>query len=339
VLPPPTVTVVVPTLAAGDALADCLRSLENQTFENFDVIVVDNSGWGALTQTLQRMRVIANDRNVGFGAAVNQGYRASNATYLATLNDDAVASPHWLEALVRAAEASPRAGQRIGMFASEVRLSGTEMLDSAGMVIAADGSSKQRGHGENPAQYSSEHDALFPSGSAAMYRRTMLEEIGLFDESYFLYCEDTDLGLRARWAGWECAYVPGAVVEHQYSHSAGRASSLKAYLVERNRIFTVFKNFPFRMWPGASITAYLRYWWHAVSMFRGRGKAAEFRDQGNSAWKLPFYVVRAHLAAFANFPRLWREHRRIRTSRRISIAEFRALLAQHSISVRKVAEL
>jgi GT2 family glycosyltransferase len=172
-----------------------------------------------------------------------------------------------------------------------------------------------------------------------MYRRTMLEEIGLFDESYFLYCEDTDLGLRGRWAGWECAYVPGAVVEHRYSHSAGRASTLKAYLVERNRIFTVFKNFPLRMWPSASIAAHLRYWWHAVSMFRGRGKAAEFRDQGNAVWKLPLYVAHAHFAAFASFRRLWSEHRRIRASRRISIAEFRALLSQHSISVRKVAEL
>ncbi|HEV8147710.1 MAG TPA: glycosyltransferase family 2 protein [Bryobacteraceae bacterium] len=339
-MPPPTVTVVVPTLAAGDTLADCLRSLENQTFANFDVIVVDNSGSGAVTHTpTQRMRVIANHRNVGFGAAVNQGYCSSSAPYLATLNDDAVASPHWLEALVRAAEARPSAGQRIGMFASEVRLAESGALDSAGMLIAADGSSKQRGHGESPARFSLEHDALFPSGSAAMYRRNMLEEIGLFDESYFLYCEDTDLGLRARWAGWECAYVPGAVVEHQYSHSAGRASSLKAYLVERNRIFTVLKNFPLRMWAGASIAAHLRYWWHAVWMLRGLGKAAEFRDQGNSAWKLPLYVARAHLAAFANFPRLWREHRRIRGSRRISIGEFRALLAQHSISVRKVAEL
>ena len=87
-------------------------------------------------------------------------------------------------------------------------------------------------------------DALLPSGSAALYRRKMLDEIGLFDETFFLYCEDTDLGLRARWAGWECVYVPGAVVEHRYSHSAGRASPLKAYYVERNRLYTAIKNLP-----------------------------------------------------------------------------------------------
>src|SRR5580704_12219013 len=124
------------------------------------------------------------------------------------------------------------------MFASQVRMSDTSTLDSAGMLIARDGSSKQRGHGEPPQDFAADSDTLFPTGSAALYRRKMLEEIGLFDERFFLYCEDTDLGLRARWAGWKGAYVAGAVVDHAYSKSAGRASALKAYYVERNRFYT-----------------------------------------------------------------------------------------------------
>src|SRR5262249_32282410 len=163
------------------------------------------------------VRMIANDRNLGFGAAINQGFRASEAPYLATLNDDAVADSQWLEAIVAAAEAHPTTG----MFASQVRLAGSPLLDSAAMLIAADGSSKQRGHAEPPERFDRATEALCPSGSAALYRREMLDQIGLFDESFFLYCEDTDLGLRARRAGWECVYVPGAIVEHRYSHSAG----------------------------------------------------------------------------------------------------------------------
>ena len=89
------------------------------------------------------------------------------------------------------------------------------------MLMAGDGSSKQRGHGRPPEDFPVAEEALFPSGSAALYRRAMLEEIGGFDAAFFLYCEDTDLGLRARWAGWKCLYVPEAVVEHHYSHSAG----------------------------------------------------------------------------------------------------------------------
>ncbi len=325
----------MPTLAAGDALADCLRSLENQTLDRFEVVVVDNSGAHRAKAGGIRARVIANDRNAGFGAAVNQGFRASQAAYLATLNDDAVAHPRWLEIMVAAAEARPRAG----MFAAEVRMAGNGLLDSAGMLIAADGSSKQRGHAEPPAKFAAMTDALFPSGSATVYRRKMLDEIGLFDESFFLYCEDTDLGLRARWAGWECAYVPGAVVEHRYSHSAGRASPLKAYYVERNRLYVVVKNFPWRMLVWVKPASLVRYFWHLVSLLRGAGKAAEFRESGNSVFLLPFLVLRAHAAVLFQLRRLWSERRRIRAKRRLSAREFQALLAEYSISLRRVAEL
>jgi len=325
----------VPTLAADDALADCLRSLENQTLDRFEVIVVDNSGARRAKAEGVRVRMIVNERNTGFGAAINQAFRASSAPYLATLNDDAVAHPRWLEALLDAAEVRPRAG----MFASEVRMSGTEMLDSAGMLIARDGSSKQRGHGELPAKFEKSTDALCPSGSAALYRRAMLDEIGLFDENFFLYCEDTDLGLRARWAGWECAYVAGAVVEHRYSHSAGRASPLKAYYVERNRMYMVVRNFPWQMLIWTKAASFVRFFWHLISMIEGRGKAAEFRQAGHSAALLPWLVLRAHIAVLFQLPRLWSERRRIRATRRLTVPQFRAILGAHSISLRRMAQL
>ena len=133
----PLVSVAVPTLTAGDALADCLHSLQCQTFRPFEVVVVDNGGTGLVTDC-GFARVICNQSNVGFGFAVNQVFRETSAPYLATLNDDAVADPGWLQALVDAAEANPHAG----MFASRVMLAGKGTLDSAGMLLAADGSSK-----------------------------------------------------------------------------------------------------------------------------------------------------------------------------------------------------
>jgi GT2 family glycosyltransferase len=328
------VTVVVPTLAADDALADCLRSLESQTFDRFDVVVVDNSGSGRAGAAGPRVRILVNHRNVGFGAAINQAIRDSEAQYIAVLNDDANPHPGWLAALVKAAEARPKAG----MFASQVRLAG-DRLDSAGMLIARDGSSKQRGHGEPPQNFSTDSDTLFPTGSAALYRRKMLDKIGFFDERFFLYCEDTDLGLRARWAGWEGAYVAGAVVDHAYSKSAGRASPLKAYYVERNRLYTVIKNFPFSMLALVKFYALARYCWHLLFMATQTGKAAEFREAGHSPWLLPFLVLRAHASAVVRLPYLLKERRRIFKSRRLSSKEFRALLEVHSITVRKVAEL
>ena len=242
---------VIPTLAADSRLLECVQSLSRQTKPDFEVVIVDNSGRGLVRRngTAPGARVIENPRNAGFGAAVNQGFRASTSPYVATLNDDAVAHPEWLAALVGALEARPDAG----MCASQVRLFGEPRLDSAGMLVARDGSSKQRGHGRLPEDFPVPEEVLLPSGSAALYRRSMLEDIGGFDDAFFLYCEDTDLGLRARWAGWKCLYVPQAVVEHHYSHSAGRASPVKAYYVERNRLFVLVKNFPGRMLLAAPV--------------------------------------------------------------------------------------
>ena len=222
---------VIPTLAADSRLLECLESLARQTRRDFEVIVVDNSGRGLVRRkgVGAGVRVIENNRNNGFGAAINQGFESSTAPYLATLNDDAAAHPQWIGALLGAIEQRPDAG----MCASQVRLFGEHRLDSAGMLVARDGSSKQRGNGRPPEDFPVAEEALFPSGSAALYRRAMLDAIGVFDSRFFLYCEDTDLGLRARWAGWKCLYVPEAVVEHHYSHSAGGASPLKAYYVER----------------------------------------------------------------------------------------------------------
>jgi GT2 family glycosyltransferase len=332
----PTVTVVVPTLAADETLGCCLASLELQTFSDFEVVVVDNSGRQAADRSGQaggRVSVIANDHNVGFGAAVNQVFRQSASAYIAVLNDDATAHPRWLESLLAAIEARPD----VGMCASEVRHAGAGTLDSAGMLLCLDGSSKQRGHLESPASYMHKEEALLPSGSAALYRREMLEEIGLFDESFFLYCEDTDLGLRARWAGWECLYVPGAVAEHRYSHSSGKASALKAYYVERNRLLVIFKNFPLADLLLVPFYATSRYFWHFIYALRGRGKAAEFQRSGGSLALLPWYVVRGHLELLVRFPEVWRQRRRIK--RRLTTTQFRRLMRRHTISPRQVAAL
>jgi GT2 family glycosyltransferase len=336
-LPEYLVTVVIPTLTADSRLLECVESLERQTRRDFEVIIVDNSGQGLVRRNtaVRGARVIENERNAGFGAAVNQGLRASDGTYLATLNDDAVACSCWLDALVSALERRPEAG----MGASQVRLFGEQRLDSAGMLVAGDGSSKQRGYGRLPEDFPVAEEALFPSGSAAMYRRAMLKEIGAFDERFFLYCEDTDLGLRARWAGWKCLYVPAAVVEHHYSYSAGRASPVKAYYVERNRLFVLAKNFPGRMLLAAPFVTLARYFWHAWFLLQGRGSAARFRAEGNAGPKMIWYVVRAHAALLGNARRLWRQRREIRARARITPTIFRQLIRGYSISARRVAGL
>jgi GT2 family glycosyltransferase len=324
--------VVVPTLAADSTLTDCLASLDCQSIEDFEVIVVDNSGERRVAPR-GTARVIYNERNVGFGAAINQAYQASSAPFLATLNDDATAHPGWLEALLHAIEDRPD----VGMCASQVRLAGDGRLDSAGMLMGADGTSKQRGHLGPPDSYPRRGEALLPSGSAALYRREMLEEIGLFDESFFLYCEDTDLGLRARWAGWECLYAPEAVADHLYSHSAGAASPLKAFYVERNRLFLAVKNLPAPMLAMAPFYTLARYFWHVTLALGGRGAAARFAREGNHPGHLAMCVLRAHMEMLRSLPSLWRRRRAIK--RRLTPRQFRRLVRRYSIGPRQVALL
>jgi GT2 family glycosyltransferase len=319
-------------------LVECVDSLAKQTHRNFEVVIVDNSGEGRVRRSPAAQTgatILENEHNAGFGGALNRAFRHSRARYLATLNDDAVAHPRWLEALLGAIERRPD----VGMCASQVRLFGEDQLDSAGMMMVRDGSSKQRGHLRPPELFPVEEEVLFPSGSAAIYRREMLDQIGLFDEEFFLYCEDTDLGLRARWAGWRCLYVPEAVVEHHYSHSAGHASPLKAYLVERNRLFVIAKNFPAGMLAVAPFFSLARYGWHVWYLLKGRGAAARFRLEGNAGWRMAWYVARAHAALLAHSPSMLRKRQAIRKTARLSPRIYRRLLAAHAISVRRIAEL
>ena len=331
------VAIAIPTLSAGPKLAKCLASLEKQTLTDFEVYVVDNSGWKVARETAAQWRgvaVIENKANAGFGAAVNQVCRGSRSRYLATLNDDAVADPGWLEALVGELEAHPEAG----MCASQVRLSGGSPLDSAGMLISGDASSKQRGHGEPPQKYEKTEEVLLPSGCAALYRREMLDQIGLFDESFFLYCEDTDLGLRARWAGWRCRYAPAALVEHDYSRTAGAASPLKAYYVERNRIFVLLKNFPLKLLLRAPAATLARYFWHSVAAVRGEGSAGRYRENGGML-EMAYLTARAHASLLKYGWRLAGERRRIRRTARISSRDFAQLVERYFISPREVGSL
>ena len=310
-----------------------------QTFSSARLVVVDNSGRGAfraLDAPNSGLELIENRENVGFGSAINQGYRAAPADYLATLNDDAVAEPTWLEHLLDALERHPRAG----MAAPRILISGAAgRLDSAGMLVARDGSSKQRGHGEPSSAWMDAGEALLPSGCAAMYRGAMLRDAGLFAEDFFLYCEDTDLGLRGQWAGWNCRYVPSAVVTHQYSRSAGAASARKAWFVERNRLRLAVRCFPARALAAVPFYAILRYLYHVAYLLDGKGKAAEFGRSGGGRLELVRIVCRAHMELLGSLPRLLAQRRDIRARRRISESEFRALMRRHEISVRQVAAL
>ncbi len=209
----PTVSVIVVNWNGEKVLPECLESLKAQAFKDFEIVVVDND-----------------TKNRGFAGGVNVGIRQAKGKYIALLNNDARANKHWLEYLVRVAD---HTDSRIGMFASKVLTTGGK-IESEGCHIYPDGNGMCIRNGRNPD---------FPSGCAAMYRREMLDKIGFFDESFFMYNEDTEIGIRAKKAGYYCFVVPQAVVIHKGSSSTSRNSLKKLYWVERNRLRIMFKHF------------------------------------------------------------------------------------------------
>ena len=330
----PPILVAIPTLNAGEPLLRCLTALSLQTWRDFEVIVIDNSSAERVVELPSiPFRILRPEGNIGFGAAINLAIQNSRASFIATLNDDTEPEPDWLRNLAGPMEADPH----VGMCASRIRLAGQGWLDSAGMLICSDGSSKQRGHMDVASAFPAAEDVLCPSGCAALYRRAMLDEVGGFDEDFFLYCEDTDLGLRAQWAGWRCVYSPEAIVNHRYSGTAGAYSVLKARFVERNRLWVAIKNFPLSMLAWVPPVSAVRYLLQAKAVLTNRGAAAGFVRSGGSMGGALKIIVQAHWDTLTRIRTLLRKRGECARKRRVRAADFRRLLRRHSISVRKLA--
>jgi hypothetical protein len=281
-----SVSVIIVNWNGRHHLTRCLPSLQAQTYRDFEVVVVDNGStdnsvtW--LAQEHPDVRVLQNPRNLGFAAANNQAVRETESPYLVTLNNDTEATQEWLAELIVAVESDVT----VGMVASQMLLAHRpDVIDSAGIEVDWTGTAWQRQRGE-PMDEGGDLEKVFgPCAGAALYRRTMLDEIELFDERFFAYYEDVDLAWRAQNAGWRCLYTPRARIYHVHSATGGQDPSRKRYLIGRNKTWTLIKNFPaLRLavtWPlilGFELAAVL----YALLVERDaapwRGRLAGWRD-------------------------------------------------------------
>ena len=240
------VSVVLVNWSGLHHLEDCLPSLVAQTYSDFEVILVDNASTDNSVEWVRehypQVRILCNETNVGFAAANNQAIRASAAPYVVTVNNDTRADPGWLAALVAIAESDPG----VGMCASKMIFADRpNVINSTGINLDAAGIAWDRRGGELDNHQETEPVEVFgPCAGAALYRRAMLDEIGLFDEDFFAYLEDVDLAWRARLAGWRCLYVPAARVYHIHSATAVEGSPFKNRLLGRNKVWLIAKNYP-----------------------------------------------------------------------------------------------
>jgi GT2 family glycosyltransferase len=240
-------SIIIPNWNGERFLNTCLGSLRRQSLDNFEILLVDNGSTDGSVSFVERsfpeVRVISLEENRGFSAAVNAGIRSADTEYVALLNNDTQAEPGWLEALWQAAERHPEAS----LFASRlVDFQDQRVLDGAGDALRRSGLPYRLGHRElDRGQFDREAFVFGACAAAALYRRSLFEEIGLFDEDFFAYCEDGDVSFRAQLAGHRCLYAPEAVVYHVGSASTGgKRSPTATRLGTQNGVNLLVKNLP-----------------------------------------------------------------------------------------------
>jgi GT2 family glycosyltransferase len=311
---PENVAVIIPSWNGVQLLPPCLDSLRAQTSRPHEVWVVDSASSDETVAMVRRdypeVHLIPLAENRGYSGAVNACIAQAQGTLIAILNQDLVVDRVWIEEMARAAEAHPEAGA----FASKIMLfEQRDHFHSAGDLYRADGIPTNRGVWQkDEGQYDQETEVFGACGGAAVYRRRLLDEIGGFDERFFMYCEDVDLAWRQQLAGWRAIYAPRAVAYHHLSAS-GRGVTA-SYFTGRNTLWVIFKNVPLpllRKYGPAMLAAQWRISRDALRAWRGAAARARLRGQ---------------LAGWLTWPRLLGTRRAIQRSRRVSLDYLEQLL-------------
>lgn len=335
----PLVTAVVVNLNGEAYLGDCLQSLFAQDYPALEVIVVDNGSTDSSVDSViepygERINLLRNDRNLGFARGNNQAFERAKGEWVFLLNNDAVAEPDAISQLMTFVADKPG----VGMLACRVsRLDKPNFFDSVGLLLYPDGVCRSRGWQEkDTGQYDDPEEVLAPHGCAAAYRKSMLDDIGAFDESYYCYLEDLDLGMRGQLADYKCWYVPSARVHHQKSATAGNYSKFKAFHVERNRIWNAVKLLPRFLLLVSPMFTLNRYLMQGYAAATHQGLSDEFVKE-YSYFQLIGLLIRAYLSATLGLPRMLKQRRAISRKRRISTRDWYRLVSRFKLDAIELA--
>lgn len=307
------ISIVIPTFNGVQHLPVCLAALRRQTLPPHQVIVVDNASTDAtrdvITRDYPEVTFIRLPENRLFTGACNTGIRASTGEAIALLNNDTEADERWLENIVAALISHPEAG----LVASKLRLfDQRDHLHSAGDTYSVRGLPANRGVWQKDAgQFDTEY-VFGACGAASVYRRSMLDKIGLLDEAFQFSCEDVDMSWRAALAGYKCVFAHHAIVYHKVSATGGGV--LNSYYDGRNFIWVIAKDMPaglIRQNLGAILGAQVRIAWSAMRAWRGQ--AARNRLKGQ-------------LTGIVTLPRMLRKRRAVQATRVVGIEELTAML-------------
>jgi len=315
-----TVSIIVLNWNGKQYLETCLSSLLRQTYPDIEIILIDNGSCDGSVEFAKSkypgVIVIEHGKNLGFARGINSGIMASNGKYIATINNDAEADKEWIARLVGVIESNPG----IGCCASKMLLFyERDRIDSAGIVVYQNGNAYDRGvQDKDIGQYDSQEEVFGACAGAALYKKEMLDEIGLFDNDYFAYFEDVDLSFRMHLFGWKCIYVPNAVVYHIHSATSKQASPFKIFYLERNKLWNMWKYFPIKLLILQLPYTNIHYFRH-LSLFinkiikRGEKGAKEEPILKYSFLSIVFAVIRAKFSAYLKLPYIFILRRKLKS--------------------------
>ena len=294
------ISIVIPTWNGLQHLRVCFAALRRQTLPPYEVFLVDNASQDDTIAFTQRefpeVKIIALPENLRFAGACNAGIRAATGEAIALLNNDTEADEHWLENVARTFAQHPAAG----FVASKLRLfDQRDKLHSAGDFYSVRGVPGNRGVWQRDAGQFDQEYVFGACGAASVYRRSMLDQIGLLDETFEFSCEDVDISWRAQLAGYKCAFAKDAIVYHKVSATGG--GTLNSYYDGRNFIWLLAKDVPdeiLRANFGAIVGQQLRITWDALKAWRGEAARMRLKGQVAGVLGLP-KMLRARAAVQA----------------------------------------
>ncbi|MBR1893381.1 MAG: glycosyltransferase family 2 protein [Lachnospiraceae bacterium] len=240
------ITVIIPNYKGLDVIRDCMDSLMQQTFSDFDTIVVDNHSLDGSAEIVEQeytwAKLIKLADNFGFSRAVNEGLKACKTPYVILLNNDTKSDKDFVRALYEAIKEDKNI---FSVSSKMLQMDNPSRIDGAGDYYSAWGWAFARGKDKSSSRYNEKADVFSACAGAAIYRRSILDEIGWFDEFHFAYLEDVDVGYRARIMGYRNVYEPAAIVYHKGSGATGsRHNDFKVRISARNNMYIIMKNMP-----------------------------------------------------------------------------------------------
>ena len=335
----PAVSVVVVSYNRKALLTECLNSLHQHWGFYIETIVVDNGSSDGTGQMVIRdfpeIKLISNPQNLGFCEANNQGIQQALAPLVVLLNNDAVAQPGWLSELIAPFEGNPQ----VAMVASKIlQFEDPSRIDKVGHLIYWDGQNRGRGMGEmDRGQYDQPQEVLWPDGCAAAYRRDAVLQVGGFDNDFFAYADDADLGFRLRLAGYRAWYSPTAVVHHHRGSTLGKTNPFRLHLIERNRVLLAVKLFPLPLLLLNPLFYGLRLLQGLWSAIRQKGEAGQASAERGKL-SLATTLLKADLAALRMVPQTWRKRRVVKQYQKLTSLEIMRLLWRFRISLKTLLE-